>query len=217
LLGRDEASLERSARDLEAHGAAPPVGTARCDLLDASSFPPALDRAEATLGRLETVVVSAGLFGTQDELERDTDLRQRMLAVNFAATIEFCEAARPRLLAAPGGTLCVFSSVAGDRARRQVALYGAAKAGLSYYLAGLDARHRRQGLRTVCVKPGFVRTAMTAGLRPPPFAGAPDAVARDVLRAIESGRPVVYTPAIWRLVLLGVRMLPRAAMRRLEF
>jgi short-subunit dehydrogenase len=111
LLGRDEASLERSARDLEAHGAAPPVGTARCDLLDASSFPPALDRAEATLGRLETVVVSAGLFGTQDELERDTDLRQRMLAVNFAATIEFCEAARPRLLAAPGGTLCVFSSV----------------------------------------------------------------------------------------------------------
>ncbi len=217
LLGREEGSLERSARDLEAHGAARPVGTARCDLLDPGSFAPALDRAEALLGRLETVVVSAGLFGTQDELEHDTDLRQRMLAVNFAGTIEFCEAARPRLLAQRGGTLCVFSSVAGDRARRQVVLYGAAKAGLSYYLAGVDARYRREGLRTVCVKPGFVRTAMTAGLRPPPFAGEPDAVARDVLRAIDAGRPVVYTPAIWRLVLLAIRMLPRAAMRRLEF
>jgi short-subunit dehydrogenase len=72
-------------------------------------------------------------------------------------------------------------------------------------------------LRTVCVKPGFVHTAMTAGLRPPPFAAEPEAVARDVLRAIDRGRPVVYTPATWRLVLLGVRMLPRAAMRRLEF
>ena len=217
LLGRDEASLERCARDLEAHGAATPVGTARCDLLDPGSFAPALDRAEAALGTLDTVVVSAGLFGTQDELQRDADLRQRMLTVNFTATIEFCEAARPRLLTGRGGTLCVFSSVAGDRARRQVALYGAAKAGLSYYLAGLDARHRRQGLRTVCVKPGFVRTAMTAGLRPPPFAAEPDVVARDVLRAIDAGRPVVYTPAIWRLVLLAIRMLPRAAMRRLEF
>lgn len=217
LLGRDEASLERSARDLEAHGATKPVGTARCDLLDPSSFAPALDRAEAMLGTLDTVVVSAGSFGTQDELERDADLRQRMLTANFAGTIGFCELARPRLLAAPGGTLCVFSSVAGDRARRQVALYGAAKAGLSYYLAGLDARYRREGLRTVCVKPGFVRTAMTAGLRPPPFAAEPDTVARDVLRAIDAGRPVLYTPAIWRMVMLAIRLLPRAAMRRLEF
>lgn len=217
LLGRDEASLERSARDLEAHGAKPPVGTARCDLLDPSSFSPALDRAQATLGALETVVVSAGSFGTQDELERDGDRRQRMLEVNFTGTIGFCEAARPRLLATHGGTLCVFSSVAGDRARRQVALYGAAKAGLSYYLAGLDARHRRAGLRTICVKPGFVRTAMTAGLRAPPFAGEPDTVARDVLRAIDTGRPVLYTPAIWRFVLLAIRGLPRAAMRRLDF
>lgn len=217
LLGRDEASCERSARDLEAWGASEPVGTARCDLLDPSSFAPALDQAAARLGSLDTVVVSAGIFGTQEALERDADLRQQMLTANFVGTIGFCEAVRPRLLATGDGTLCVFSSVAGDRARRQVTLYGAAKAGLSYYLAGLDARYRREGLRTVCVKPGFVHTAMTAGLRPPPFAGEPDAVARAVLRAIDAGRPVVYTPAIWRLVMLGIRMLPRAAMRRLEF
>jgi short-subunit dehydrogenase len=217
LLGRDEHSLERSARDLEAHGAPSPVGTAPCDLLDPSSFAPALERAEAVLGPLETVVVSAGLFGTQEELEHDADLRQRMLAANFSGTIEFCEAVRRRLLAQGGGTLCVLSSVAGDRARRQVTLYGAAKAGLSYYLDGLDARHRRDGLRTVCVKPGFVRTAMTAGLRPPPFAAEPEAVARDILRALDAGRPVLYTPAIWRLVLFVIRLLPRAVMRRLEF
>lgn len=217
LLGRDAGSLARSALDLEAHGAPPPVGVAACDLLEPSGIGPALDRAAAALGGLDAVVVTAGAFGTQEQLEQDAALRARVLATNFAGTIELCEAARARLLAGGGGTLCVFSSVAGDRARRKVVLYGATKAGLSYYLDGLDARFRRDGLRTVCVKPGFVRTAMTAGLPEPPFAVDADAVAERALRAIDGGWPVAYAPGIWRLVLFGIRRLPRALLRRLEF
>jgi hypothetical protein len=38
-----------------------------------------------------------------------------------------------------------------------------------------------------------------------------------VLRAMEKGKPVVYTPAIWRLVMLAIRMLPRFVMRRISF
>jgi short-subunit dehydrogenase len=125
--------------------------------------------------------------------------------------------ARRRLLAAGGGTLCVFSSVAGDRGRKPVVLYGAAKAGLSRYLEGLDHRHRASGLRVVCVKPGFVRTGMTAGLPEPPFAGEPEEVARRVERALDRGTPVVYVPGIWRWVMLVVRMLPRFVMRRVGF
>jgi decaprenylphospho-beta-D-erythro-pentofuranosid-2-ulose 2-reductase len=216
LLGRDVESLARSALDLEAHGAPSRVGVATCDLLEPAGFGPALDRAAATLGGLDTVVVTAGAFGTQEELERDAALRARVLTVNFASTIELCEAARVRLLAGGGGTLCVFSSVAGDRARRKVVLYGATKAGLSFYLDGLDARFRRDGLRTVCVKPGFVRTAMTAGLPEPPFTADADAVAARALLAIDRGWPVVYAPSIWRLVMLAIRTLPRAVLRRLE-
>jgi decaprenylphospho-beta-D-erythro-pentofuranosid-2-ulose 2-reductase len=217
LLGRDAESLARSALDLEAHGAPSPVGVATCDVLESAGLGPALDRAAAALGGLDAVVVTAGAFGTQEALEQDAALRARVLAANFAGTIELCEAARVRLVAGGGGTLCVFSSVAGDRARRKVVLYGATKAGLSYYLDGLDARFRREGLRTVCVKPGFVRTAMTAGLPEPPFAADPDAVAARALRAIDAGWPVVYAPSIWRLVMLAIRALPRAVLRRLEF
>ena len=50
------------------------------------------------------------------------------------------------------------------------------------------------------VKPGFVKTAMTAGLKPPPFAGEPDQVARDVVRAMDKRKAVIYTPGMWRLV-----------------
>lgn len=217
LLGQSLASLDRSARDLEVRGATGDVGTAHCDLLRPATFGPALDAAIAGLGHVDGVVVTAALFATQAELEEDRALAARVLTANFTNTVLLCEEVRDRLLAQGGGTLCVFSSVAGDRGRKPVVLYGAAKAGLSRYLEGLDHRFRDRGIRTVCVKPGFVRTSMTAGLKPPPFAGEPSRVARRVLRAIELGTPEVYAPAVWRPLMYIIRQLPRSIMRRLQF
>jgi decaprenylphospho-beta-D-erythro-pentofuranosid-2-ulose 2-reductase len=217
LLGRDTADLERSARDLDARAGKGQVGVAVCDLERPETFGPALQAAEAGLGGLDAVVVTAGLFATQDRLEADPELARRLLLVNFTNTVAFCEAARVRLLARGGGTLCAFSSVAGERGRKPVILYGAAKAGLTRYLEGLDHKFRAAGLRTVCVKPGFVKTSMTEGLTPPPFAGEPEAVAATVLRAIDRGTPVVYAPPIWGLVMMVIRALPRFLMRRLSF
>lgn len=217
LLGRDLADLQRSAKDLELRGGGLPVGFIECDLLRPETFSAALDQAARALGEFHTVVVTAGLFASQDTLEKDAQLRTQLLTADFTNTVEFCEQARRRLLANGGGTLCVFSSVAGERGRKPVILYGAAKAGLSHYLEGLDHKFHAQGLKVVAVKPGFVKTGMTAGLKPPPFAGEPEAVARAVLKAIDRGRPEVFVPSMWRWIMLVIRSLPRAVMRRIEF
>jgi len=217
LLGRDAEELARSAQDLEVIGGGNKVEAALCDLLQPETFASALDQAASALNGIDAVVVTAGLFATQERLEQDAALRRDVLTADFTNTIEFCEQARQRLLATGGGTLCVFSSVAGERARKPVLLYGAAKAGLSQYLEGLDHKFRAQGLRTVCVKPGFVKTSMTAGLKAPPFAGEADTIAPAVLKAIDRGRPIVYVPGIWRWVMLVIRLLPRAVMRRIAF
>lgn len=217
LLGRDVADLERSAHDLDIRaGKTVAAGVARCDLAQPETFAPALDAAVGGLGTLDTVIVTAAEFATQAVLEADRDRCRSLLTVNFANTVLFCEDARRRLLDR-GGTLCVLSSVAGDRGRKPVILYGAAKAGLSHYLEGLDHKYRAQGLRVVCVRPGFVKTGMTAGLKPPPFAGEPQGVAEDIVRAIDRGQPIVYTPRVWALVMLAIRWLPRSVMRRIEF
>lgn len=217
LLGRDHEDLARSARDVEARSGRGRVGFSTCDLLEPSTFAPALADAERGMGGLDLVVVTAGLFAPQTALEDDPEAARRLLTVDFSHTVLFCEEARRRLLARGGGTLCVFSSVAGERGRKPVVLYGAAKAGLTRYLEGLDHKFRGAGLRVVCVKPGFVKTSMTDGLLPPPFAGEPLAVARRVLRAVDRGRPVVYAPPAWALIMLVIRALPRGVMRRVGF
>lgn len=218
LLGRDLEDLKRSANDLRIRSATgKSVPFAFCDLSRPETFGPALDHALSELPGLDCVIVTAAAFAPQEKLESDRDLTRELLTTNFTHTVLFCEAARERLLARGGGTLCVLSSVAGDRARKPVILYGAAKAGLSAYLEGLDHKFRSRGLKTIAVKPGFVKTGMTAGLSPPPFAGEPEGVAKDILAAIERGRPVVYTPGMWRWVMLVIRKLPRFVMRRVEF
>ncbi|MFO0555843.1 MAG: SDR family NAD(P)-dependent oxidoreductase [Polyangiaceae bacterium] len=216
LLGRDPADLERSAADLGVDGAKP-AGVAACDLEDPATFEPALDAAAAALGSFDAVVVTAGIFATQEVLESDAELCRRVLEVDFTNTVLFCEASRRRLLDQGGGTLVVFSSVAGERGRKPVVLYGAAKAGLSRYLEGLDHRYKAAGLNVVTVKPGFVKTSLTQGLKPPPFAGEPEDVADRVLAAIDRRAPVVYAPAAWGPIMNVIRRLPRFVMRRVGF
>lgn len=218
LLGRDAAALERSAADLAArHPKQARAGWVLCDLEDPSGFAGALDAADAALGGFDAVVITAAMFATQAELEADGELARRLTTANFANTVTFCEHVRKRLLARGGGWLAALSSVAGDRGRKPVAIYGASKAGLSTYLEALDHKYRASGLWVLCVKPGFVKTAMTAALKVPPFAGEPDGVARDIVAAMDRKKPLIYTPGIWRLVMLVIKHLPRAVMRKVEF
>jgi short-subunit dehydrogenase len=207
LLGRDMSELERSARDLEVRGTGA-ISTVHCDLEQTETFEAAIEEACRKLGGMDAVVVTAGQFATQEELEQDPALAVRVATVNFTNTIAFCEAARRRLLESGGGTLCVFSSVAGERGRKPVIIYGA---------SNLDHKYWSHGLRVVTVKPGFVKTRMTDRLPPPPFAGEPEEVAKRVVEAIDRGKPIVYVPGAWRYVMAIIRHLPRAVMRRVRF
>ena len=218
LLGIPQSDLDASAADLSARSPGKlATGTALCDLEKPDTFAAALDAAEEVLGGLDAVIVTAALFATQDALEADIELTRRLVTVNYANTVVFCEHARKRLLARGGGKLVVFSSVAGERGRKPVAIYGSSKAGITRYLEAMDHKFHAAGLRVLTVKPGFVKTAMTAGQVPPPFAGEPDQVAGEVVAAMDAGKPVLYTPGMWALVMLVIRWLPRFVMRKIGF
>jgi NAD(P)-dependent dehydrogenase (short-subunit alcohol dehydrogenase family) len=216
VLGRDAEATAAVCKELSELGSSHDVDWAPCDLSDPATFAPALRAAADGMGGIDIIILTAGVFAVQSDLDSDPVRAHDLLRLNLADTIGFCEAARALLVGKGGGTLCVFSSVAGDLPRKPVAIYGAAKAGLSYYLDALDLIWRDAGLRVVTVKPGFVLTDMTAGLKPPPFAVGPEEAARAVVRGLDRGQRVIYAPPIWRWVMAALRRVPRFLFRRLS-
>ena len=95
-------------------------------------------------------------------------------------------------------------------------MYGASKAGLTAFLSALRNRLYRTGVRVVTVKPGFVDTPMTAHMPKNPLYAEPSRVARDIVRAVDRGRDVVYTPWWWRMVMFAVRIIPERLFKRLS-
>jgi decaprenylphospho-beta-D-erythro-pentofuranosid-2-ulose 2-reductase len=110
----------------------------------------------------------------------------------------------------------VLSSVAGERARRSNFVYGSSKAGLDVFAQGLGDSLQGSGVHVVIVRPGFVRTKMTAGLPDAPMATTPEAVADAVVKALRTGREIVWVPGQMRVVMSGLRHLPRPVFRRLK-
>ena len=213
LVGRDEAALRAESADLKVRlGRECPVFV--WDLLDrarhAERFAE-LDRLHAPGG----LFLAAGLLHGEDALEADPDLTRRLLDVNLTEPIVVLNLFARRFRERGAGFLVVLSSVAGDRGRAANKTYGASKAGLSAYLEGLRAALHGSGVRVLTIKPGPVRTPMTAGYKGPSVLLAdPVAVARRIAGAIERSRPVTYVPGYWRWVMAIIRALPESLARK---
>ncbi|NBL00175.1 MAG: SDR family NAD(P)-dependent oxidoreductase, partial [Erysipelotrichia bacterium] len=109
------------------------------------------------------------------------------------------------------------SSVAGDRGRKANYIYGSAKAGFSAYLSGLRNRLHGSGVQVLTVKPGFVNTKMTEGLDlPAKLTAEPEDVARDIFRAQQKGKDVLYTKCIWKLIILIIKHVPEFMFKKMS-
>jgi decaprenylphospho-beta-D-erythro-pentofuranosid-2-ulose 2-reductase len=105
--------------------------------------------------------------------------------------------------------------VAAGRPRRANAVYGASKAGLDSLAQSLGDDLQERDLRMLVVRPGFVRTRMTEGLRPAPLATSPGAVAAVTVEAMDRGARTVWAPRALRAVTLAMALVPRPLFRRI--
>ena len=214
LLGRDTAGLKQAATELGQLAAGVEV-----DQLDAEQ----LDSHEQTLrvaferaGGFDVVIVAVGLLGAQEATAASTDEANAVMSVNFVGAGSLLLHSLRRLELQGNGTLVVLSSVAAERPRASNAIYSAAKSGLDALAQGLADRVAGSGVRVLVVRPGFVRTKMTAGLKPAPFATTAEAVADATARALDGHAHTVWVPRELRYVFAVLRHLPRPVFRRLS-
>lgn len=212
LAGRDRAALTRAG---ERFGDAK-VHTVTYDALADDAHTATVDEIAGLVGDLDLVVCAVGALADQRELARDPAAAARLLRTNFAGPAATLLAVAERLRAQGHGRIVVLSSVAGERVRAENFVYGAGKAGLDGFALGLGDALTDSGVDVLVVRPGFVRTRMTAGMPAAPFATTAEEVAAATVRGLERGDGIVWVPGILRWVFTVVRHLPRALFRRIS-
>ncbi|MER6628107.1 decaprenylphospho-beta-D-erythro-pentofuranosid-2-ulose 2-reductase [Streptomyces sp. NPDC000987] len=212
LAGRPSPALERSADGLRALGAE--VRTVAFDALDPDSHESVLGKVFAE-GDIDMVLLAFGILGDQAHDERDPSAAVRVAQTNYTGAVSAGLISARALQAQGHGSLVVLSSVAGERARRANFIYGSSKAGLDAFAQGLGDALHGTGVHVMVVRPGFVRSKMTAGLAEAPLATTPQAVAAAVELGLRRRSETVWVPGTLRMVMSALRHVPRAVFRRL--
>ncbi len=214
LLGRDRERLEAAARRLEGGGHGP-VSVVVVDAGELASHERAVAEAFEVAGGFDLVIVAIGRLGAQAGLDADPAEATEVMRVTFLGAGSLMLHCLRRLRDQGRGTLIVLSSVAAERPRAANAVYGAAKAGLDALAQGLADAAAGTGVRVLVVRPGFVRTRMTAGMAAAPMSVAPEQVADATVRAVAGRAHTVWVPGRLRFVFAVLRHLPRSIFRRL--
>ena len=168
-------------------------------------------------GDVDLAVLAIGVLGDQARAEADPAYAVDVAESTFVGPLSLLLHLGRRMRDQGHGDVVVLSSVAAVQARRANFVYGAAKAGLDAAARGLSDALAGSGARVLVVRPGFVRTRMTAGLPAPPLAADPDVVARAVARALQHRGTVVYPSRPVHALAVTLSVLPRPLLRRLPF
>jgi decaprenylphospho-beta-D-erythro-pentofuranosid-2-ulose 2-reductase len=214
LLGRDYKRMAAVVDELKSTGRA----TGEFDGLDADEVETHAGAIACAFDRLEQVdlvILSVGVFGGQSGLDADPNEVTQLLRTNLLGCGSLLWHTVRALREQGHGTVVVLSSVAAERPRAPHAIYGATKAGLDALAQGLADAVAGTSVRVLVIRPGFVGTRMTAGLKPAPLSTSPQLVADATAAALNGRRRTVWVPAALRYVFAVVRHLPGPVFQRL--
>ena len=215
LVARSPQHLASLQADLLVRGA-PQVLIFPADLSSIPEHKGVFEFARREFADFDTVLLAYGSMHDQKDSETLIEVLLEELQVDFVSAAAILSLFAAELEHRHVGCIAAITSVAGDRGRRSNYVYGSAKGGLSLFLQGLRSRLHPAGVSVITVKPGPVQTPMTDGMPNASHFADPQEVARDIVRGLERGSPdVLYTPGIWRYIMLAVKWVPEIIFKRL--
>jgi decaprenylphospho-beta-D-erythro-pentofuranosid-2-ulose 2-reductase len=207
----DEAQPERFARD------GLTIVVEHFDAAATETHDAFVRRIAADLGDLDVAIVAFGVLGSQADFDDDPQAAAHAVHINYTGAVVACLALAGLMRRQGHGQIAVLSSVAGERGRADNYVYGSSKAGLDTFAQGLGDALAGTGVRVTVIRPGFVHSRMTRGMKSAPFAITPRVAGELAAAGIRQGRHTVWTPGILRYVFIVLRHLPRPIFRRLPF
>lgn len=208
LVGRNMQRLDVIAADIRVRSPLSVVVSVQADFVDPIKISQLADEL-ASGNPIDIVLIAHGYLPDQDAAQKNLDLCSEALLLNGLSPVIFAEAFVKQLDAKSYGTLAIIGSVAGDRGRKSNYIYGSAKGLVTRYAQGLQHRFAQTAIKIVLIKPGPTDTPMTQGLKAQGASLASvEQVAVDIVKGIEKGKTVIYTPVKWLLIMMIIRHLP---------
>ena len=190
------------------------VSTVDFEATDFDAHPAMLDKIFAD-GDIDLTIVAFGLLGDAEAAWQNHERAVELAQVNYTGAVSVGVALAERLRRQGHGAVVALSSVAGERVRRANFVYGSTKAGLDGFYLGLGEALRPYGINVTVVRPGFVHTRMTEGMKAAPLSSTPEQVADVIVTAVAKRKELVWAPAPLRVLMSVIRHIPRPIFRRL--
>lgn len=168
-----------------------------------------------TGGDIDVAIVAFGILGDAEELWQNQHKAVLAAEINYTAAVSVGVLLGEKMRAQGFGQIIAMSSAAGERVRRSNFVYGSTKAGLDGFYLGLGEALREYGVRVLVIRPGQVRTRMSAHVKEAPLTVDKKYVANLAVTAAAKGKELVWAPAAFRYVMMVLRHVPRPIFRKL--
>jgi short-subunit dehydrogenase len=216
LAGRDEQKLQAISDDLTTRNSQIKTTIYPIDALDFDSHQKLFSDAGSEMNGIDLVLIAHGTLPNQENIKDNTAEILKEYQINCTSVISLSTHATNYFEKQNHGTLAVIASVAGDRGRASNYIYGSAKGAVSLYLQGLRNRLFKTGIKIITIKPGMVRTPMTAQMPDSPLFSKAEAVGKGIYKAIISGKDVAYVPGYWKLIMAIIKSIPESIFKKLS-
>ncbi len=195
------------------------AGATRVDVLDfdasdPASHPAVIERAFAD-GDVDVAIVAFGLLGDAEELWQDQAKAVQAAQINYTGAVSVGVLLGQRFKAQGHGQIIAMSTVAGELVRRSNFVYGSTKAGLDAFYRNLGLALADFGPKVLVVRPGQVRTRMSAHVKEAPLTVDKQDVATQVVAAVKDGKSLIWVPPPFQFVMFALKHLPGPIFRRL--
>ncbi len=213
LIAKDAKKLAGVAADLEVR-----TGAKTEQIIMDFTSP---KEVKATMARVfkqqvDTALIAQGVLTRQKDA-KETSVIFDSVAINAASPAMFAECIATGFEAQGFGRCGIIGSVAGERGRGDLYIYGASKAFLEKFVEGLNNRFNSKKIRFMIIKPGPVATPMISpGTQMAAITAKPETVAKIIVRGLANGKRKVFAPKFWSLIAFIMRSMPAFVFDRVK-
>lgn len=206
LAVREPERASEAAEELRTRGAE--VEVVRFDATETASHGKLMGDLFERHADIDLAILAFGVLGDQAEFDDDPELAASAVTTNYTGAVSSGLAVAAQMREQGHGTIVFLSSVAAERARSSNFVYGSSKAGMDAFAQGLSDSLASSGIHVMIVRPGFVASRMTEGMKSQPFSTTPEAVAEAVTTGLTRRSRTIWVPGILRYVFMTMRHLP---------